>query len=136
MDLRIAMAPVGKMDPAEVEAVATRLAKILNTPVALRAPAAVPKAGDDPKRGQHLAGPFLSDLRLQLPRLAPIKQVGSAPAAEPPAPGPSSTTAVIFITDVDLYKPQTDGVFGDIDGAAHVAVLSVRRLREAFYKRK
>ena len=27
-------------------------------------------------------------------------------------------------------------MFGDIDAAAHVAVLSVRRLREAFYKRK
>jgi len=44
--------------------------------------------------------------------------------------------ATLFLTDVDLYKPQTDGVFGDVDAVAHVAVLSVRRLREAFYKRK
>ncbi len=142
MDLRVAIAAVGKMDPVEVEAVATRLAKVLNRPVTLRAPAAVPKAGDDHARGQHLAGPFLGDLRGQLVRLATLKQVGTAPpgepAAAPAAPGakPSAPDAALFITDVDLYKPQTDGVFGDVDAVAHVSVLSVKRLREAFYKRK
>lgn len=131
MDLQLAIAPVGKFDPVEVEAVATRIAKILNVAVSLRVPAPVPKAGDDPARGQHLAGPFLAELRAQLPRLKVAKVVGPASAA----PAPLSSTA-LFITDVDLYKPQTDGVFGDVDAVTHVAVLSVRRLREAFYNRK
>jgi archaemetzincin len=143
MDLELAIVPVGKFDPVEVEAVATRLAKVLHAAISLRAPASVPKAGDDPARGQHLAGPFLADLRGQLPRLKVAKVVGSAPAAAPgpspvapaPAPAPASNVA-LFITDVDLYKPQTDGVFGDVDAVAHVAVVSVRRLREAFYNRK
>jgi hypothetical protein len=146
MDLRLAIVPVGKMDPAEVEAVAARIAKILNQPVALRQPAPVPKAGDDPARGQHVAGPFLGELRGQLARLpvakvvgqaAPAPPTGAPTAGQPPAPEPAPAAPTsIFITDVDLYKPQTDSVFGDVDAASHVAVLSVRRLREAFYKRK
>ena len=118
MDLRIAIVPVGRMDPAEVEAVAARMAKVVNTSVSVRQPAPLPKAGDDPARGQHVAGPFLADLRGVLAR--------SAVTAD----------ATLFVTDVDLYKPGTDSVFGDIDPAARVAVLSVRRLREAFYRRK
>jgi archaemetzincin len=141
MDLRISIVPVGRMDPLDVEAAATRIAKIVNGTVTLRQPAAVPKAGDDPARGQHLAGPFLAELKGQLARLPVAKQVAAhapAPAAATaaaPSTGPGGD-ATLFVTDVDLYKPQTDGVFGDVDAVAHVAVLSVRRLREAFYKRK
>ena len=118
MDLRVAIVPVGKFDPAEVEAAAARISKVLNKTVDLRPPVPVPKAGDDPARGQHLAGPFLAGLRGPLAR----------PAAAP--------DVTLFVTDVDLSKPGTDGVFGDIDPVAHAAVLSVRRLREPFYKRK
>jgi len=136
MNLRIAIVPVGRMDPLEVEAAAARIAKILNTAVILRQPAPVPKAGDDPARGQHVAGPFLSELRGQLARLAIAKTVGVAPASEPAGATSAAADATLFVTDVDLYKPQTDGVFGDIDAAGHVALVSVRRLREAFYRRK
>jgi archaemetzincin len=118
MELRIAIVPVGKIDPAELEAAAARIGKVVNNTVDLRPPATIPRAGDDPARGQHVAGPFLADLRGQFVR--------SGVAAD----------VALFVTDVDLYKPQTDGVFGDVDAVAHVAVLSVRRLREAFYKRK
>jgi archaemetzincin len=120
MELSLSIVPLGKMDPAEVEAVAARLGKVLNKPVIVRPPVPVPRAGDDPARGQHLSGPLLADLKGQAARLA----------AKDPA------DATLFLTDVDLYKPQTDGVFGDVDAAAHVGVISVRRLREAFYKRK
>jgi archaemetzincin len=139
MDLRIAIVPVGKMDPSEVEAAAARIAKVLNTSVTMRQPAPVPKAGDDPARGQHLAGPFLAELRGQLLRLTVAKVVGPPAAPETkggPAPAANRADVTLFVTDVDLYKPQTDGAFGDIDPVSRVAVVSVRRLREAFYKRK
>jgi len=136
MDLRVAIVPVGRIDLTDVEAAAARIAKIVNRAVTLRLPAPVPKAGDDPARGQHVAGPFLAELRGQLARLPVAKIVGVAPAAEPAGAVAAAADATLFVTDVDLYKPQTDGVFGDIDAAAHVAVVSVRRLREAFYKRK
>jgi archaemetzincin len=137
MDFRVSIVPVGRIDPQEIESAASRIAKILNRAVALRQPASVPKAGDDPARAQHLAGPFLADLRSQLPRLAVAKEVGTHPQEPAGAQAPVPPVAVtVFVTDVDLYKPQTDGVFGDIDAPARVAVLSLRRLREAFYKRK
>ena len=139
MDLRVAIVPVGRMDPSEVEAAAARIAKVLNQSVTLRQPATVPKAGDDPARGQHVAGPFLGELRGQLVRLPVAKVVGPQAVPDPPgqpAAGATAAQVTLFVTDVDLYKPQTDGVLGDIDATAHVAVLSVRRLREAFYKRK
>jgi archaemetzincin len=136
MDLRVAIVPVGRIDLTDVEAAAARIAKIVNRAVTLRQPAPVPKAGDDPARGQHVAGPFLAELRGQLARLPVAKVVGAASAEEPAGAATAAADATLFVTDVDLYKPQTDGVFGDIDAAAHVAVVSVRRLREAFYKRK
>ena len=103
MDLRIAIVPVGKMDPLEVEAVAVRVAKVLNKAVALRQTTPVPKAGDDPARGQHVAGPFLAELRSQLPRLAVAKTVGGAAAPDPagaPAAAGEAAGATLFVTDV------------------------------------
>ncbi len=135
MDFSLAVVPVGKLDPAEVEAAAARLAKILNKPVALRAPAAVPRAGDDPARGQHLAAPFLADLRGQIPRLKVEKLVAHGVASGPPTAA-ATYDATLFVTDLDLYRPGTDGVFGEVDPASRTAVVSLRRLREAFYKRK
>jgi archaemetzincin len=135
MDLRVVFVPVGKMDAAEVEATAGRVAKVLSTAIEVREPVPVPKAGDDPTRGQHLSTPMLSALRAALPRLKVVKLAGAAPAAAPAAPAPAVDVAVFF-TDVDLFKPNTDGVFGDIDAPAKAALLSIRRLREAFYKRK
>ncbi|HEX4823907.1 MAG TPA: archaemetzincin [Candidatus Polarisedimenticolaceae bacterium] len=133
MDLRIAFIPVGRFDVAEVEAVATRVAKVIHGTVELREPAPVPKAGDDPGRKQHLAGPMLGALRADLPRLKAAKRIGSTPGTAAP-PGPPDLA--MFFTDVDLFRPQTDGVFGEIDAKGKAAVLSSRRLLEAFYKRK
>src|SRR5262245_60391973 len=120
MDLRVVILPVGKVEPAEVEAVASRLAKVFNHEIETGGALPVPKAGDDPARGQHLAGPFLQALR--------------AGSAKPSASG--APDIALFVTDVDLYRPQTDGVLGEIDPPGRAAVVSVRRLREAFYKRK
>lgn len=135
MDLEIAFIPVGKFDVAEVEAVAARVAKVVSTSIGLREVVPVPKAGEDPARGQHAAGPMLAALRAALPRSKVVKRVGGDPAA-PPATTVAPPAAAIFVTDVDLFKPASDGAFGEIDVAGRAALLSVRRLREAFYKRK
>src|SRR5262245_35363764 len=116
MDLRVVMLPVGKFEPAEVEAVAARIAKVFNHEIETRGALPVPKAGDDPARGQHLAGPFLAALRGALPGAAPTK-----------ATAPGAPDVAVFVTDVDLYRPQTDGVLGEIDPPGHAAVVSVRR---------
>lgn len=134
MDLRLALIPVGRLDAAEIEAVGARIAKVLNKAIELRESIPVPKGGDDAARGQHLAAPFLAELRGALPRVKVAKLLGAAPAAAPVAAGPPDVA--LFVTDVDLYRPGTDGIFGEVDAGGRAAVLSVRRLREAFYKRK
>lgn len=136
-DVRIAIVPVGRVDLAEVEAAAGRVAKVFNKPVELREPAAVPRGTEDATRAQHRAGPFLADLREQLPRLKVLRLVGGATPPKTDAvlatPVPD---AAVLVADVDLFTPQTDGVFGELDAPHRVAVISVRRLREAFYRRK
>ena len=56
MDLRVAIVPVGKIDPADVEAAAARISKVLNKTVELRPSVPVPKAGDDPRAASTSPG--------------------------------------------------------------------------------
>ena len=49
---------------------------------------------------------------------------------------PFAPDGYLFLTDVDLYTANTEGVFGALMPANHWALVSVRRLREAFYRRK
>jgi predicted Zn-dependent protease len=135
VDLRIAFIPVGRIDAGEVESVAARVAKVISGTIELRAAVPVPKAGDDMARRQHLAGPMLAELKAGLPRTKVAKRLGAG-AAEPLSAAVLPPDAAMFFTDVDLFKPGTDGAFGEIDAKGQVAVLSSRRLLEAFYKRK
>jgi len=142
-ELKITVVPVGKIDPTEVEGVGSRISKAFTRPVELRAPAPVPRGSEDVGRGQHRAAPFLAELRQGLARLAVAKIVGEGAPSAAPVPGKTTTLlpqanpdALIFITDVDLFTPNTEGVFGEMDARNRCAVISVRRLREAHYRRK
>lgn len=133
-ELRVAVVPVGRMDPAEVEAAAREVSKVLHRAVELREPVPLPRGTEDAARGQHRAGPLLAELRAALPRLAARKLVGGAAAPSPVAtPSPDAS---LFVTDVDLFTPATESVLHELDPARRAALLSVRRLREAFYRRK
>lgn len=133
-ELRVSIVPVGRLDPAEVEACAARVVKVLGKPVEMREPAPGPRASEDAGRGQHRSAAFLSELRSGFPKLGVAKLVGAAgPATPMPA---ASYDAVVFVTDADLFRPDTEAVFGEIDPKGRAAVLSVKRLREAFYRRK
>jgi len=125
---KVTVVPVAKMDPAELEAAAARVSKVLNAPVELREAARIPRGSEDVARGQHLAPVMLAALRSELVRLKTSKQVGSGAA---PAPG----GVTVFVTDVDLFTASTAAVIVELDAAHHAALLSVRRLREAFYRR-
>jgi hypothetical protein len=84
MNLRVAFVPVGKMEAAEVEAVAGRVAKVWSLAIELRRPLPSPGGG----RSGPRAAPgrsVLAALRGQLPRLGVAKWWGSPPR-EPEAP--------------------------------------------------
>lgn len=136
-DLRVTVVPVGKLDPVELEAALTKVSKVLGRPVEMRQPSPVPRASEDVARGQHRAAPFLAELRAGLPRLGVARIVGGSPPVPGKAMLPAANPdAVVFVTDVDLFKPDTEGVFGEMDARNRAAVFSVRRMREAFYRRK
>lgn len=133
-ELRVVVVPVGRVPPDEVADAAHQVAKVLNRPVELREPAPISRGGEDPDRNQYRAAEVLAEARRALPRLGVASLLGGAPA-DSPVPTPNADAA-IFVTDVDLFAPAKDHVFGELDGAHHAALLSVRRLREAFYRRK
>lgn len=128
----VAVVPVGKVDPAEIEAALSRVAKVLRQPVELRGSLPVPRGAEDTERGQFRAATVMGELRSSVARLGPGKMIGSD---DPEAKAPPMADAYIFVTDVDLFTAKTDGVFAALISARQVAVISVRRLREAYYRR-
>jgi predicted Zn-dependent protease len=133
---RVSVVPVGKMDAAEVESALVRVAKALGGPIELREPIALPKATEDVARGQHDARALLVQLRSKLPTLRAVKTVGGAvPAAGAPLTL-AQPDAAVFVTDVDLFAPGTEAVLADAAAPLKTALVSVRRLRESFYRRR
>jgi predicted Zn-dependent protease len=128
----IAIVPVGRVDPEEIEATAARAAKVLHEPLELRAALAVPHTTEDAGRGQHRAAALLTRLREEVAKLGSGRLVGAADASARPAPKPGG---FVFLTDVDLFTAASDGVFAALLRPKAAAVVSVRRLREAFYRR-
>lgn len=132
-EIKLSLIPVGKLDREELEIVAGRVAKALHTPVELRKPLPVPRGTEDTGRGQHRADAFLAALRRAAVSAAPDKVVG--PVGDG-APTRAQALATVAVTDVDLFTASTEGVFGRLDPAGRFGVVSVRRLKEAFWRRK
>lgn len=130
---QMAIVPVGKIDPEDLEAVVVRAAKALRQPLELRGGLPVPRASEDPVRGQHRAAILMKRLRTSMLQIGPGRIIGSDDAD---AKAPLKPDAFIFVTDVDLFTAQTDGVFAALNAAEGLGVVSIRRLREAFYRRK
>jgi predicted Zn-dependent protease len=135
-ELRVTVVPVGKMDATEVEAALGRVSKALSRPVELRDAAALPKATEDPDRGQHDARALLVQLRSGLASLRAAKLVGAAASPSGPPVTLATPDAAVFVTDVDLFAPRVESVIADAAAPLRSALVSVRRLRESFYRRK
>ncbi len=129
----LAVVPIGRLRMDELEVALSRAAKVLRQPVELREPLPVPRGTEDPERGQHRAASMMNYLGQEVLKLKPGKLVG---ASDPDAKTPFAPNGYLFLTDVDLYTANSEGVFGALISAKHWAVVSVRRLREAFYRRK
>ena len=133
-ELRVTVVPVGRIDVAELEGALSRVVKTIHKPVELREAATVPRSTEDATRGQHRASELLAALNASLPGLKVQKLVGADVVGSPvPIPDPD---AKVFVTDVDMFAADTDGVFSELSARRKAALVSVRRLREAFYRRK
>lgn len=125
--------PVGKIDPAELEAVLSRVAKAIRAPVEQRGTIPVPQGVQDPQRNQFRAATLMNALRTRMPQLAPGTLVGEGGGGTASA---ARKAPVVFVTDVDLFTASNDGAFAAFSRRQAMGVVSVRRLREAFYRRK
>ncbi len=133
-ELRVTVFPVAKMDVAELEGALLRVSKTIHRPVELREPVPLPRGSEEAGRGQHRAAELLAGLRARAATSGVSKLVGASTGGNPvPAPNPDAT---VFVTDADIFLPNTDGVFAHVAAASKSGVISVRRLREAFYRRK
>ena len=102
-DLRIAVIPVGKLDPAETESAVTRAAKVLRQPIELREGLKVPRGSEDIERGQHRAATLMGLLRTATVQTSPGKMVGgSDPEVDS---SPSAATAAERPTAGGCWSP-------------------------------
>jgi predicted Zn-dependent protease len=109
------------------------VAKVLHRPVELREALSVPHGTEDTGRGQHRASALIDRLSRDVKKLRPGRLVGAEHADARP---PLEPDAFVFVTDVDLYTAKTEGVTAALVSTSRCAVVSVRRLREAFYRRR
>ena len=110
-----------------------RAAKVLHRPVEVREALPVPRGAEDTERGQHRAGDVLKRLGTEVLKLKQGVLVGGDDPDQKP---PFQVDGFLFVTDVDLYTARTDGVMAALISKLDCALVSVRRQREAFYKRK
>ena len=128
-----AVIPVGKADAVEIEAASVRAAKLLRQPLELKGSLPVPSGSEDAERGQHRASKLMRAVHSMTPQLGPGKLVGIE--GDAPEKVPLRVDGHIFVTDVDLYTVNRDGVFGALLTSKRLALVSIRRLRESFYRR-
>ena len=131
--MHLAVVPIGRVDAEDLEAAVARAVKVWRRPFEVREPLPVPRGSEDVERGQHRAAVFMNRLGSEVLKLKPGKLVGSS---DPEAKTPFQPDGFIFVTDVDLFTAKTEGVVGALITSKHYAVISVRRLREAFHKRR
>lgn len=128
-----AIISVGKIDDEELRLTTTRVAKLLRTPLEIRGKLPVPQGAHDSERGQFRASDVMKAARSMVPQLGSGTLVGAEGHEQGKAP--LKTDGYIFVTDVDLYTANTDGAFSALMSNSGLAVSSVRRLRESFYRR-
>jgi len=133
-EFHVSVIPVGKVQSAELEAALSRVAKSVRAPLELRASLPLPQGVEESERGQFRASQMMQRLRTMVPQLGPGKLVGNEGSGD--VKPPLRSDAFIFVTDADLYTANSDAVFSALMSSRGLAVTSVRRLREAFYRRK
>ena len=130
-----AIITVGKIDAEELRLATIRVAKLLRTPLEIRGRLPVPQAAHDTERGQYRAAELMKAARAMAPQLGSGTLVGVEGEGGGEGKPPLKTDGYIFVTDVDLFTANTDGVFAALISRVGLAVSSVRRLRESFYRR-
>jgi len=157
----VTILPLGTVDLVEVDAASKRVAKNLGIAVEVAKPAPMPVGHYDASRSQSDArkvvravpstvvapvrpapGTTADPKATKAATLTPMAAFGSkatddAPApAGPPAPKGLAAPIKVGVTDTDLYVDFRDYVFVFAEPAYRRAIVSTKRLKEAFWRRK
>ena len=158
---RITIVPLGTVDLAEVDAAAKRVAKNLGLEVVVAKPVPMPVGHFDASRGQSEARKVLAAVpatAITKPRpapgttadptatkaaqLSPMESFGSRvhgpaqPTAVPPAPKGPIPPVKVGVTDTDIFSGLKDFLYVIAEPEQRRALVSTRRIKEAFWKRK
>lgn len=108
-DDRLLLVPIGRVDTELLEHLTLNVNKAISLRVIIEKPLPLPREGFDRARGQFLATAFFEVLRRE------------------------DRDIKLGITQVDLYAPGLNFIFGQALLGARVAVVSLARLDNAFY---
>jgi predicted Zn-dependent protease len=134
VERHVAVVPVGKLGSEELEPAVRAVSRTLRLPLELKSVALPLPAGiGDRERGQFRASVLLQSLRASFAQLGPGRILApDVPDAQAP---PRKPDVIVFVTDADLYTSSSEAAFTALLPAKGLGVVSVRRLREAFYRR-
>ncbi len=111
----ILLVPIGSIEPEIQSAIASALRGAFRHAVEKGREILVPAEAYNKRRGQYLASVILDQLEERKP---------------------GRISRLLGVTEVDLYVPRLNFVFGLADAASGVGVISLARLREEFYGRR
>ncbi len=130
----VVVVPVGKLQPEDVEPAARTVVKTIRQPIELKTEALPLPAGvEERERAQYRGSVLLASLRASFSQLGPGR-VLAVEGADATAPH-RSPDVIVFVTDADLYTSSSDAAFTALLPPKGLGVVSLRRLREAFYRR-
>ncbi len=110
--MKITLKPVGTINQEILEELKEKLVPVFGCPVEIKPGIDLPEQAYDSKRKQYLSSLLLVFLN---------------------SLGKEKQEKVLGITDVDLYVPGLNFVFGEADINSGVAIISLCRLRQEFY---
>jgi archaemetzincin len=109
---KILVVPIGSVDADILKNIANALGRIFRSKVELGKEIPIPQDSYDSKRKQYHS-------TIILRKMQGVK--------------PKNFDLMLGVTDVDLYVPQLNFVFGEADVFSGVTVISLTRLRQEFY---
>jgi len=113
--MQIDILPIGGIDPDILEGISGGLGKIFPWDVRIGKEIRLPEESYDSRRRQYNSSVILRKLRT-------LKT--------------GKSVSILGVTDVDIYVPGLNFVFGEADMFSGVVVISLTRLRQEFYGRR
>lgn len=113
MEFKISIVPIRNIEAEILEVLKSHSQEAFHCPVEIGEGHNLPQDAYNPDRRQYFSSQILSEIRKAI--------------------SPAKGEKVLSVTDVDLYVPQLNFVFGEAELEGHFAIISLARLRQSFY---